>query len=203
MKEQKCVFSDNLVSYIYDEMENKDAFEAHLTECQICSEELEMFKTLRVSLSALREQVDSEFEPISIPVIEKPAFWKKLLEAITLSNPLVKIAFASALIIIFSLTFYLLTLQRTSDLGLASNVKVDEKIEPQRSFPFAESKEHEVFTKENKTAEVKPIKTERQTRKKLKPSARQRQQLNLDFAESEEVEEGIRLVDLFEKVGEV
>lgn len=73
-----CVFSEELVSYLYDELTNTDKsrFESHLGGCQLCSEELSEFS---MAHSAILEWRNEEFLPLPAPVIEIPYDKKPLI----------------------------------------------------------------------------------------------------------------------------
>jgi hypothetical protein len=66
-----CNFSDQLISYLYDEIgeREKSRFEAHVLNCGACADELSAFGGIRASVSDWREK---EFAALASPVIELP-----------------------------------------------------------------------------------------------------------------------------------
>lgn len=66
-----CQFSEQLISYLYDEIGAKEkfAFEEHLNSCEHCAVELVGVGQARASILEWRNE---EFLPLSIPAIEIP-----------------------------------------------------------------------------------------------------------------------------------
>jgi hypothetical protein len=66
-----CDYSEQLVSYIYGEIEaaEKPEFEAHLKKCRVCSEEVAAFTGVHFSISEWKSQ---EFSALETPRIEIP-----------------------------------------------------------------------------------------------------------------------------------
>ena len=70
-KNSPCAFAEQLVSYLYDEVnaQEKSVFESHLTHCENCAEELSAFSFVRSSVQQWRTE---EFSPMQTPAIEIP-----------------------------------------------------------------------------------------------------------------------------------
>lgn len=66
-----CNFSDLLVSYLYDEIgeKEKSQFESHASNCSACADEVSAFVGVRSSVRNWREK---EFAALPTPVIELP-----------------------------------------------------------------------------------------------------------------------------------
>lgn len=66
-----CDFSELLVSYLYDEINEKEKsrFESHVSNCSACADEVSAFGGIRLSVKNWREK---EFAQLSTPVIELP-----------------------------------------------------------------------------------------------------------------------------------
>lgn len=66
-----CEFAEELVSYLYDEMNgaDKSRFENHLEACEPCRDELAEFSLARASI---QEWHDKEFMPLANPAIKIP-----------------------------------------------------------------------------------------------------------------------------------
>lgn len=67
-----CNFSDVLVSYLYDEIGEKEKlrFESHILDCGVCTDEISAFGGVRSSVHDWREQ---EFATLPTPFIELPS----------------------------------------------------------------------------------------------------------------------------------
>jgi hypothetical protein len=67
----QCVWTDQLVEFIYDEMDEaqKNNFTAHLPDCVACREEISAFGGVRNTLAAYWQD---EFAPLNTPPIEIP-----------------------------------------------------------------------------------------------------------------------------------
>jgi hypothetical protein len=63
----QCGFSEQIVSFLYDEMKSSDKhnFEQHLLNCQFCGEEMVSFSSVR---SSMQEWRTMDFEKLSLPV---------------------------------------------------------------------------------------------------------------------------------------
>ena len=70
-KNSSCAFAEQIVAYLYDEAnpQEKTDFEAHLTNCENCADELSAFGLVRSSVQQWRT---AEFLPMQIPAIEIP-----------------------------------------------------------------------------------------------------------------------------------
>ncbi len=70
-KNSSCAFAEQIVAYLYDETgeQEKAIFEAHLTDCENCAEELSAFGFVR---SAVQQWRTAEFSPMRTPAIEIP-----------------------------------------------------------------------------------------------------------------------------------
>ena len=70
-KNSSCAFAQQLVSYLYDEVnvQEKSVFEAHLAHCENCADELSAFGFLRSSVQQWRTE---EFSPMQTPAMEIP-----------------------------------------------------------------------------------------------------------------------------------
>jgi len=71
-KNSSCDYTEQLISYFYDETNQaeKAAFDAHLTNCLDCTDELAGFGFVRSSIIEWR---DEEFSNLNAPVFEIPA----------------------------------------------------------------------------------------------------------------------------------
>lgn len=80
-----CNFSDLLISYLYDEIgeREKSRFESHVLNCSACADELSAFGGVRLSVRNWRE---TEFAPLATPVIELPFETEKTKIASTETN---------------------------------------------------------------------------------------------------------------------
>lgn len=68
---QPCNFAEEIVSYIYEEMngESKEVFEQHLAKCNTCKTELADFGIVRSQVSDWKL---TEFAPLKTPLIQFP-----------------------------------------------------------------------------------------------------------------------------------
>ncbi len=64
-----CAFAEQLVSFLYEETDGRDAFQAHLKTCAACADELAAFGSVRASISDWRAL---EFSALPTPKIEIP-----------------------------------------------------------------------------------------------------------------------------------
>lgn len=80
-----CSFAADIVSYIYGEIgeKEKSAFEAHLSNCETCPEELADFMDIRFSVNDWKQ---AEFAPLATPVIEIPYEKEQVRETATDSS---------------------------------------------------------------------------------------------------------------------
>jgi hypothetical protein len=67
-----CNFSDSLISYLYDEIgeKEKSRFESHVSNCSACADEISAFGGVRASVQNWRE---TEFYKLPTPVIALPS----------------------------------------------------------------------------------------------------------------------------------
>lgn len=105
-----CSFAAEIVSYIYGEISEKSAFEAHLSNCETCPEELADFMNIRFSVNDWKQ---TDFVPLATPVIEIPyekeqvreivvsgSWWSNLRQIFTLSPAWMTATTATAALVI-------------------------------------------------------------------------------------------------------
>ncbi|HEX9960373.1 MAG TPA: zf-HC2 domain-containing protein [Pyrinomonadaceae bacterium] len=80
-----CNFSDQLVSYLYGEIDGdeKSRFESHVLNCGVCADEISAFGGVR---SSVRNWRDMEFAMLPTPVIELPFEPQKTTDLSTETN---------------------------------------------------------------------------------------------------------------------
>jgi len=98
-KKSNCGFSEQLVSYLYGETVGAEntAFEAHLSNCSICADELEAFSGVQFSINDWKVK---EFANLAAPSIEIP--YREAEKTAEVSNA--KVSWLSSLREIFSLS---------------------------------------------------------------------------------------------------
>jgi hypothetical protein len=140
-KNSMCEFGEELVSYLYDELQNaeKMRFEKHLKNCADCADELNEFSFARSSVNEWREV---EFTPLATPKIEIPYLPVKVVnvaekevsrswltafrELFTLSPAWMTAATAAAaLVICVGLFAVLFSNSRINDDMVQTNVKIN------------------------------------------------------------------------------
>ncbi len=121
---QPCSFAEELIEYIYDEMngETKAKFEMHLAKCNSCADELTGFGIVRSQVSDWKLK---EFSPMITPLIELPIVqtventqvkrrWFESLRNLVMLSPawMTQPAAFAALAICFGLAFYAFNYQK-------------------------------------------------------------------------------------------
>ena len=131
-KNSSCAFAEQIVAYLYDEAtaQEKTDFQAHLTDCENCADELSAFGFVRSSVQKWRTE---EFLPMQTPAIEIP-FEKSaeisvisaekfsrlagLRQLFTLSPAWAKASTAFALLVVcIGLTFVIINFSVSNDLA--------------------------------------------------------------------------------------
>lgn len=207
MKEQKCEFSEYLMSYLYKETVDKTFFEAHLASCQICSHELEEFKLLRSSFSVLREQIYNEFEPITLIQLQRPSLWRRLTGILPIGFRRLAFTCVIFVVLLSGALYFLVNRQEltvsNSDVAIVDEPKQVEEglVEIEKSAE--ESRKEKYSTEQSKRSKGKNDFWKKKTPKRLNLPVRLSEQNKFEMTDQIEVDEGIRLLDLFENIGEV
>ncbi len=138
-KNSCCGFTEQMVSYFYDETNqaHKAVFEAHLTNCPDCTDELAGFGFVRSSLIEWR---DEEFFKLEAPVFEIPTLktasqlvesdsgsWFSDFRRMFSFNPMMATAVLAALIVCVGLVFIAINSSNNSEVAEVDN-KNSEKI---------------------------------------------------------------------------
>ncbi len=99
-KNSACGFSDELVSYLYDEATDieKTIFKAHLDNCSICADELSSFSGVHFSINDWKQK---EFVSLKTPIIDIP-YQKHEKPTIEVSG--IKVSWLSGLRDLFALS---------------------------------------------------------------------------------------------------
>ncbi len=161
----QCGFAEDLVSYLYDEINpaDKSKFEKHLDKCSTCDKELAAFGYVRSSISDWREENFSMLETpkIEIQYPEKQktveiigissqpgSFLGRLRDLFTLS-PTRATVFA-ALLVFIGLTIVVFNFSKSTDL-----VEVINENEPNESLAINDTNAQ--ITEQNPVTDEKPI----------------------------------------------
>lgn len=138
-KNTSCGFTEQMVSYFYDEANQteKSVFEAHLTNCPACTNELAGFGFVRSSLIEWR---DEEFFKLDAPIFEFPTIktisqpvesnshsWFSDFRKMFSFNPIMATAGLAALIVCVGLVFIAVNSSNNSEVAEIDN-KNSEKI---------------------------------------------------------------------------
>ncbi|MDQ3714428.1 MAG: hypothetical protein M3388_19740 [Acidobacteriota bacterium] len=138
-KNSSCGYTEQMVSYFYDETDQdyKAVFEAHLTNCSDCTDELAGFGFVRSSLIEWR---DEEFFKLETPVFEIPTIktlsqsvesdtrsWFSDFREMFSFNPITATAVLAALIVCVGLVFIAINSSKNSEVAEVDN-KNSEKI---------------------------------------------------------------------------
>jgi len=138
-KRASCGYTEQMVSYFYDETNqaHKAVFEAHLTNCPDCTDELAGFGFVRSSLIEWR---DEEFFKLEAPVFEIPTLktasqlvesdsgsWFSDFRRMFSFNPMMATAVLAALIVCVGLVFIAINSSNNSEVAEVDN-KNSEKI---------------------------------------------------------------------------
>jgi len=138
-KRASCGYTEQMVSYFYDETNQaeKPIFEAHLTNCPACADELAGFGFVRSSLIEWR---DEEFFKLDAPVFEIPTLktisqtvesdsrpWFSDFRKMFSFNPMTATAVLAALIVCVGLVFIAVNSSNNSEVAEVDN-KNNEKI---------------------------------------------------------------------------
>ena len=138
-KKSSCGFTEQIISYFYDETNQaeKVVFEAHLTNCRECIDELAGFGFVRSSIIEWR---DEEFSKLDAPVFEIPAIktvsqtvesdsrsWFSDFRNTFSFNPMTATAILAVLIVCAGLVFIAINFSNNSEVAEIDN-KNSEKI---------------------------------------------------------------------------
>ena len=138
-KNSSCGYTEQMVSYFYDEINQakKAVFEAHLTNCPDCTDELVGFRFVR---SSLMEWRDEEFFKLEAPVFEIPTIrtvsqsvesdsrsWFSDFRKMFSFNPMTATAVLAALIVCVGLVFIAFNSSNNSEVAEVES-KNSEKI---------------------------------------------------------------------------
>jgi Putative zinc-finger len=122
-----CSFAEEIVEYIYDEMngETKARFETHIAKCSSCADELAGFGIVRSKVSDWKLK---EFSPLATPIIELPIVqtientqvkrrWFESLRDLVMLSPawMTQTAAFATLAICFGIAFYAFNSQAVID----------------------------------------------------------------------------------------
>ncbi len=213
---EKCKLSEEIISYLYNESNFAPDFKEHIKSCDDCDEELRAFEILRQDLSALRERAYNEFQPTNLEINKTESVLTKLLGSYSWLFAWRPLAVASLTICIcFALILFTtdrMSRQNTavSELGKHQKLLIDEKSLNENAArveePEVSVKKSEVILEDgqkNKTSvETKPSMRIQKTT--VKKSARPQQpKKQFDFMNESDIDEGLRLADLFEEIGEI
>jgi predicted anti-sigma-YlaC factor YlaD len=207
MNMKNCGFDEQLISYLYDELDfaEREKFEQHLQSCESCTEELKALGETRFAISEWRQ---NDFDILPTPKVAIPAqntwldSWANLLS-------LRWLALASAcLLILFGLI--MMKQNQNQEIALSNTEKeipttkeitIDEEAIITTEKPLSELNQENIKVSSKKISEMKTkSKTQPRKNKILKPA--QEKEIFADFPESQE-EENVRLIDLFDEIGGV
>lgn len=115
-----CGSADNLVGYLYGEMEEaaKAEFEVHLADCSSCAEELATFSALRISIGEWKTSEQNDVQASAAKEPSARGFLAGLKEALSASFGIKALAGASIAVLVIILgviAFSILTSQDTAD----------------------------------------------------------------------------------------
>lgn len=213
---EKCKLSEEIIAYLYDENNSTLDLKEHIKSCNDCNEELKGFEILRKDLSVIREQVYDEFQPTNLEINKTESVLTKLLNPYSWLFAWRPLAVASLIICIcFAIVFFVadrMSRQNTavSELGKHQNLLIDEK---SLSENATRANDSEVSTEKLKvnlkdeqkgriSVETKPLTNSQKTAvKKVIRSKQSKKQF--DFVNEPDIDEGLRLADLFEEIGEI
>jgi ssDNA-binding Zn-finger/Zn-ribbon topoisomerase 1 len=213
---EKCKLSEEIIAYLYEESNFALDFKEHIKSCNDCNEELRAFEILRKDLSVLREQAYNEFQPTNLEINKTEFVLTKLLNSYSWLFAWRPLALASLTICICLALILLITdrisRQNTavSELGKHQKLLTDEKSLNENTAridePEISTEKLKVNLKEEQKGETfigtKPLtKTQKNTTKKAIRSKQPKKQF--DFMNEPDIDEGLRLADLFEEIGEI
>lgn len=214
---ESCRHSDNIVSYLYDELaaSERSTFETHLVDCTSCTDEFAAVADIRFSVYEWHRE---EFIPLATPQFSIPyegdraraGILSVVAELFTFSRP----AFAMATIaVVLGIGLIAITLTRSDEQQIAANVEAPalsketptQAVLPQPAVTVTTAAPvTSAFTPVKAT--VKPRTTERATRKPPVNTQRDDQQRQAVRApvltdEIDIEDDSLRLTDLFDEVG--
>ncbi len=170
-----CNFAEEVVSYVYDEMNiaEKADFQTHLAECSSCVDEIAAFSSVSFSIKEWR---DEEFAGLKTPQISIPyetngisvsveaygnnkgSIFEKLSELLSFSPAFLKTATAfGTLALAIGLAWFLMASPNNENQSLATKDKKETKEEistPIKSGKAEESVQPEIVDNENTEPEI-------------------------------------------------
>lgn len=213
---EKCKLSEEIIAYLYDEDSSALDFKEHIKSCNDCNQELRAFEILRKDLSVLREQAYNEFQPTNLETNKTESVLTKLLNSYSWLFAWRPLAIASLIICIcFAIVFFIADRMSTQNTAVSELSKHQKLLTDEKSLnentaridePEISTKKLKVNLKEEQKGETfigtKPFtKTQNNTTKKVIRSKQPKKRF--DFMNESDIDEGLRLADLFEEIGEI
>ena len=172
-KNSSCGFTEQMVSYFYDETNQaeKAVFERHLTNCSHCTDELAGFGLVSSSLIEWR---DEEFFKLDAPVFEIPTIktvsqsvesdsssWFSDIKKIFSFNPITATAVLAALIVFVGLIFIAINPSKNPEVAEV-DIKNSERIVVSPTVDKIDEQPIETITKRTSDASL-PSKSPKST----------------------------------------